>query len=213
MADGSNYQCRKVSAVLATEFRDAVDVQDVSARLYNGEKALHEKCLADQDFIDLINGYTLVKTYYDDYRRRVHFGFDAPFRDNAKKGAIEVLGTLEPNQVRQIVEVAWNKVVLTRDQRRQLKRLALVALEHERIFDDGFDKVAADILAARWQSQRFEGWHELQGFPKPSNACYGLWFDAFQTGITSTLFDFWYMRFQEGTKQVTSAAFQVLAEA
>jgi hypothetical protein len=171
-----------------------------------------DKCQEDSDFVDLANGYVLVTAYHDDYRRRFYFGFDAPFVDRAKSGSIEFLKALQPDQVKQIVQAAWRKIPLTTDQRRQLKRLAVVALAHEKIFDSGYDQANASVLDSIWKPHGFEEWHLLPGFPKSPNPCYETGFNVFSAGITPTLFDFWYMRVKDRTKNLASAAFETIAE-
>lgn len=190
-----------------------IDAEETTAELNTTDpQDLKAKCEADQDFIDLIKGYVWAAEHYEDYRRKLQFGFVAPFGDRAKVGSIDLLKTLDPEQVKPLAQMAWTKAPLTDEQRRQLKRLALVALEHEKTFNAGYDTVAADILAARWTAFQFDGWYELPGFPKPSNSCFEVGFDVFPSGITQTLFDFWYLRNQEGTQKVVSAAFAVAAE-
>jgi hypothetical protein len=206
----------RVLEALSNKVRDPIDLKEVPARLHDyrdDQKDLANLCRKDQDFIDVVDGYALAAEYHDRYRRRFYFGFDAPFDEQAKTGTVLILKSLDLVHLKAIVQTAWRSASLTAVQRRKLQRLAFVALEHEKVFDAGFDQVNAQILTAKWQSFQFGGWHELHGFPKPLNSCYALGFDNFVYGITQTLFDFWYERTLDGTKIAARTAFQAVLAA
>lgn len=184
-----------------------------ASNLSSVDATLVETCKNDEEFADLQYGASIVGGHYDALRRRAVFGFLAPDEERARAGAIAMLRLLSSEQVIAIAQSAWRSVNFSVDQRRALKTLARVALEHEHVFNKGYDKTAEDILAARWDWFNFGvGWYDIQSFSKPARPCLGLPFilsrgslndesQLFAVGsdITTTFYDFWYRSRQDGT--------------
>jgi len=204
---------RAVSSV-GENIRDPVEPEEVTASLTTqNDLDTAQSCARNPTFKELVDGMALATRYYDEYRRRFFFGFDAPYRDKAKNGTIAIFKAMPAQQVRTMVGVVWRKISLTGQQRRRLVRLANVALQHEKMFEAGFDKVAADILDRKWKPLRFDGWYDLRGFSRPEDECLSVGFDVFPLGITRALLDFWYLRTLEGTRPAAIAGFEAVVSA